>query len=54
MININGHWIPVLTLFMVVFKLLEDVTISWWFATSPLWAGLPITFLVMLIKEFRK
>jgi hypothetical protein len=49
MINIRGHWTIILTLFMVVFKLLENVTLSWWQVTSPLWAGIPLLILVQFI-----
>ena len=50
MIYINGHWTLVLTLLLVVFKLLEDFTITWWQATSPLWMGIPIVIIVRLIR----
>jgi hypothetical protein len=49
MIHINGHWTLVLTLFMIIFKLLEDLTLSWWQVTSPLWAGIPLLILVKFI-----
>ena len=54
MITIKGDWKLILVGFFVLFKLLQNVEISWAEALSPLWLGLPIEFAVRLIREFMK
>lgn len=41
----------VLTLSLSVLKLLGFGTLSWWVVTSPLWVGLPIFFVAVVISE---
>jgi ubiquinone biosynthesis protein UbiJ len=54
MISIKGDWKLILTAFFILFKLLENVELSWAEVLSPLWLGLPIEFAVRLIRELMR
>lgn len=44
----------VLTLSLSVLKLLGFVSVTWWVALSPMWLGLPIFFVAVVLAELSR
>ena len=38
---------------MFLLKIMDVVKWSWWFTTTPIWAGLPVAFVVWVILLWR-
>lgn len=43
------HFLPLLTVLFIGLKLVGSITWSWWWVLSPLWLGIPVLFILVLL-----